>query len=157
MNISLPSSLGYPLHSWRPRSFNPLKKLIPSIGPCPNRIILQLNGTFCQALVPYNFPLVVLHTISAMFFHVWCMLWGSVWIWMKSNLFWFIEGQAHYSTSWHAKSGWPSTEWYNCSSFKPPHYLGACTKNLPNMEGKVCKTTNSEPKAPLCWSLIMIR
>jgi hypothetical protein len=25
----------------------------------------------------------------------------------------------------------------------PPHYLHACTKNLPNMEGFVSKTTNS--------------
>jgi hypothetical protein len=28
------------------------------------RIILQFNGTFYLELVPYDFPLVVLHTIS---------------------------------------------------------------------------------------------
>ena len=31
------------------------------------------------------------------------MLGGSVWICMKSNLFRFIEGKNHFSTSWHAK------------------------------------------------------
>ena len=31
-----------------------------------------------------------------------------------------------------------------CSLFKPPHHLQACTENVPNMEGvDVCKTTNS--------------
>jgi hypothetical protein len=33
--------------------------------------------------------------------------------------------------------------------FKPPPYLHACTKNLPNMEGFVSKTTNSLPKLML--------
>jgi hypothetical protein len=36
-----------------------------------------------------------------------------------------------------------------CSLFKPPHYLHACTKNLPNMKGFVRKTTNSLPKVML--------
>ena len=31
-----------------------------------------------------------------------------------------------------------------CSLFKPPHdYLQACTENLLNIEGIVCKTTSS--------------
>ena len=111
------------------------------------RVILQLNGTFCQELVPYDFPLVVLHKISIIAFHLWCMLGGSVWIWMKSNLFRFIEGQTHFSTSWHAKLSL-TLNWTNigCSSFKPPHYLQACTKNLPNMEGVVCKQGISDQK-----------
>ena len=41
-------------------------------------IILQFNGTFYLELVPYDFPLVVLHTISITSFHLWCMLGGSV-------------------------------------------------------------------------------
>ena len=42
---------------------------------------------------------------------------------------------------------WPNIEY---SSFKPPHYLQACTKNLPNMEGVgVYETTNSQPKGML--------
>ena len=35
---------------------------------------------------------------------------------------------------------------YSMFSYKPPHYFQACTKNLPNMEGVVCKTTSSRPK-----------
>ena len=34
-----------------------------------NRVILWLNGTLCRELVPYGFPLVVLHTISIISFH----------------------------------------------------------------------------------------
>ena len=43
-----------------------------------NRIILYLNGTFHQELVLYDIPLVVLHTISIISFHFWCILGGSV-------------------------------------------------------------------------------
>ena len=39
---------------------------------------LQLNGTFCQELVPYDFLLVVMHIISLISFHLWCMLGGRV-------------------------------------------------------------------------------
>ena len=28
---------------------------------------------------------------------------GSVWIWIKSNLFWLIESQNYFSSSWHIK------------------------------------------------------
>ena len=52
---------------------------------------------------PSWFPLVVLHTKSIFFFHLWCMLRGGVWIRIKSNLFCSVEGQTHFSTSWHAK------------------------------------------------------
>ena len=50
----------------------------------------------------------------------------------------------------HAKRCWnkfgPSWTDIECSLFKPSHYLHACTKNLPNMEDFVSKTTNSLPK-----------
>ena len=36
-----------------------------------------------------------------------------------------------------------------CLSFKPPHYLQACTANLPNMEGIVYNTINFRPKVML--------
>ena len=44
---------------------------------------------------------------------------------------------------------WQPIDWYKTefSSFKPPYYLHACTDSLPNMEGVVCKTTNSQPKS----------
>jgi hypothetical protein len=38
-------------------------------------MIFQLNGTFCQEFIPYDFPLVGFHTIS---FYFWCMLHCSV-------------------------------------------------------------------------------
>ena len=64
---------------------------------------------------------------------------------LKSNLFHIIEGQAHFSTSWHAKTSLTPNE-MECSLFKPSQCLHACTKNSPNMEGVVCKTTNSNQK-----------
>ena len=57
----------------------------------------------CWELVPYDIPLVVLHTKSIIFFHSWCILGGSVCVWMKRNLFQFIHDKTHFSTSWHAK------------------------------------------------------
>ena len=80
-------------------------------------------------------------------FHL-CMLGGSVWISMKSNLLLFIEDKTQLRTSWHAKMSLIDIE---CSSFKPPHYyLQACNKNLPNKEHLACKTTNSRPQVLLC-------
>ena len=49
--------------------------------------MLYLNGIVRQELVPYDLPLVVPHTESIISFHLWCILGGSVWNWMKSNLF----------------------------------------------------------------------
>ena len=68
------------------------------------RVILGFHGTFRRELVPYDFVWVALHTILLISFHLRCVLGGSVWIRMKSsNLFRFIEGPHHFSTSWHAK------------------------------------------------------
>ena len=44
-------------------------------------------GSFCWELVPYDFPLVVLHIIVMISFHLWCMLGGSVWIWIWMKYF----------------------------------------------------------------------
>ena len=35
-----------------------------------NRSMVQLNGTFCQELVPFDFPFVVLHKMSIISFHL---------------------------------------------------------------------------------------
>ena len=48
-----------------------------------NRVISSHEGTWSF----YGFPLVVSHAISITYFHLWCMLEGSVWIWRKSDLF----------------------------------------------------------------------
>ena len=37
----------------------------------------QLNRTLHPELVPYDSPLVVLHTISIVSFHLWCMFGGT--------------------------------------------------------------------------------
>ena len=105
----------------------------------------NFNGTFWQELVPFDFSLVVLHTTSIVSIQLWCMLRG-VWIRMKSNLFRSIEGQTYFTTSWHARMSDPQWTDIECSSFKPPHYLQACTENLPIMEGVVCKMTTSRPE-----------
>lgn len=60
------------------------------------RVILHWLGLF----VLYEFPLVVLCIISI---KCWCILRGIVRIWKENNMFWVIEGQTHFSISWHAK------------------------------------------------------
>ena len=95
--------------------------------------------------------------MSMISFHLWCTLWSSVWIWMKSNLLRLVESQTHFSNSWHAKNEfdvyWADLE---CSLFKPPYYLQACTAYLPNMEGVECKTTKSRPKVMLRYRIILM-
>ena len=67
------------------------------------RAILQLNESFClEFFVPYGLPLVFVQTKSIIYFHLWSVLRGSVYIQLDSNLFWFIEGQTPFSTFWHA-------------------------------------------------------
>ena len=72
------------------------------------------------------------------------MLRGSLCIWTKSNLFRSIKDQTHISNSLACQIVfnvlWTDLE---CSSFKSPHYPQACTIYLLNMEGLVCKSTNS--------------
>ena len=85
---------------------------------------------------PYWYPLVDVHTISIIIFHLQCMLRGGIWIRMKSNLFQFIEGQTHFSTIWHAKNDprWTNLE---CSSFKPSQALKVLYANQPTPWKKV--------------------
>ena len=68
-----------------------------------NRVIHQLNWDSHQESVPYDFPLVVSHTISIIYLHLWCMLGGIGQMCMKSSLFRFINGQTHFNTSCDAK------------------------------------------------------
>ena len=60
-------------------------------------VIFNSMGDFVGSWSPMISPLVVLNTKSIMFSHLWCMPGGDVWIWLKSNLFRFIEGQTHFS------------------------------------------------------------
>ena len=68
--------------------------------------------TFHQELVPYDYPLVALHTTSIIFLYLWCMLDCSIWMWMKSSLFWFTEGQSHLASFSMQKWIWPSMNRY---------------------------------------------
>jgi hypothetical protein len=51
---------------------------------------LTLNSMGFPSGVWSPIPLVAVPTISAISFHLRCVLGCSVWIWMKRNLFWFI-------------------------------------------------------------------
>jgi hypothetical protein len=107
---------------------------------------IELSSTqwdFLLEVSPLWFPLVAFYTKPIVSLHLWCMLGCHVWIWMKSNLFWFIEGQTHYST---LACSWTNIE---CSLSKTPQYPQECTRILPNLESVVCETTNSQPKVPL--------
>jgi hypothetical protein len=66
---------------------------------------------------------------------------------VKSNLFRFIKAKLTLAPLGMPKERLTLSE--PISLFKPPHYLKACTKNIPNMEGDVCKTTNFQPKVHL--------
>ena len=60
------------------------------------------------------------------------------------DLLWSIEGQTHFSTSWHAKMSLnPNEPSMNvrCSNLHTTSKHEP--QNLPNVEGVVCKTTNS--------------
>ena len=66
---------------WMTNSYNSddAKQILESLSLLEDkRVILELHGTFCWESVPYNFPLVVLHTISIIS-HL-CRLGGSVWV-----------------------------------------------------------------------------
>ena len=109
----------------------------------PMRDILQFNGTCWRELVPYSFPSVDLHTISIISFYLWrIMCGGSVWIG-------FIEGQTHFSTSWHAPNWvWPSLNQYRLVFVQ--------TSTLPNMEGVACWKTNSRPKVMFGYRIALL-
>ena len=85
---------------------------------------------FRRVLVPYEFPLVILHTISTLSFHFRCMLRGTISIWMKRNLFQRIECHTHMSTSGDAKTSLTLNEliYINKTSTIPPsmHKLHQC-------------------------------
>ena len=101
-------------------------------------IKIRSQSSFRHELVSYNLPLVVLNTKSIFSSYLWWTLGGGVWSWMKSNLFWFIEGQTHFSTSWHAKMRLTINDLlWKRSLFKPPHYHHSCTKKL-TKHGRCC-------------------
>ena len=105
-----------------------------------NRCIALAQWEFCRELVFYEFPLVVLHIITIISFHLWYILEGRVWISMKDNLFQFIFAPLR-----HAKWAWFSMNWCRmnglCSN------LHTTFKQAPKLT-KRWKTTKSQPKIP---------
>ena len=121
--------------------------------------ILELSwnsmGLLCPELVPYDFSLGILRTISLISSHEWCMLGCIVWIWMKSILFGSLRANLISASLDMPKWVWPSWTDIGCSFLKPPHYLQARTANLLSMEGVLCKTTNSRPKVMLSYRMTL--
>ena len=83
------------------------------------------------------------------FFHLWCMLRGGVWLWMKRNLFQFMEGQIQFSTSWHAKMSLiynkPKKNVLHCKCHAASKHALKFTKY-----GRCCmQTPNSRPQLML--------
>ena len=70
------------------------------------------------------------------FFHLWCMLGGSVSVRKTSNLFRFIEGQKHLAPVGMPKWVWPIMSQYRM-------IFAQTSTQPPNMEGVVCKLTIS--------------
>lgn len=105
----------------------------------------QIQQNFCWELVLDDIPLVILYTKLITSFHL-CMLQGCVRILMKSNLFYFNKGHNKFSTSCHAKM---RLNQYRIFVIKPPEYPQACTENLSNVGGVLCKTSNSLPLNPI--------
>ena len=99
---------------------------------------LYYNGyCFFWELVPMIFHWLICIQNQQFSKIVWCMLGGSVWIWMKSNLFRFIEGQTTYSTSWHAKMSLT---------------LNGPIKNV--LLSNLHTTSNHEPKTYWTWKVL---
>ena len=90
---------------------------------------------------------------------MWCMLRGSVWIWMESSLFWFIsEGQTHFSNSWHAKMSFTLNELHNMFFVQTSTLLHLSMHQILIEHGKfVSKSTNSRPKVMLSYKITLLR
>ena len=79
-----------------------------------------------------SFSIGCLYTISIFSFQWWRMFRGNVCIWIKTNLFWFNEGQTHLTTTWHAKMNLTLNELAHNALRLDLHtiYFQACTEKL---------------------------
>ena len=110
-------------------------------------VILQLYGTFLLELVPWMLHWLFCILLSIFSFHLWCMLvFEFEW---RATYFSSLRAKLVTASLGMPKWVWPSINWYS-TFFIPTSALPASMhKNLPNMEGFVCKTTNSQPKVML--------
>jgi len=101
--------------------------------------------TFCRELVLYDFPSVVcsqnksfLPTCNVSFSEV------VIEFEWRATYFGSLRSKLILACQNEFDPPWTDTK---CSMFKLPHYLYACTKNLPNMASFVSKTINFLPKS----------
>ena len=98
---------------------------------------------FSLEFIPYDFPWMVLHTISIISFHLWCMLGSSV-----LNL----DEEQPISVNWGPNSSshvlacqndpqWTNMEYY---LFNPPYYLQSCTQKI-TQHWMCCMQNNQLP------------
>ena len=125
-----------------------------SVGFLPGTVMeFSFNSTGCsidRELAPYDFPFLVLNEISTIL-HLWCnMLGGSFWIWLKANIFWFIEDQTQHAPKWV----WPSMDrhtYIQCYSLKSPHWLRTCFKIKTQLTWKVLHAKQPTPEQMSRW------
>lgn len=115
------------------------------LGNCTGRYVIvildSVKSAFCQELVPSHFPLIVLLTKSLVSFYLCCcMLGGSLWILLKSNLLWYIEDQTQFSTKMCLTLNCTDIEGSFC---KPPHCSWESTRSQ-NVESVVCRFQNNQ-------------
>ena len=108
-----------------------------------NRCIVLTQWEFCRDLVFYEFPLVVLHIISMISFHLWYILEGRVWISMTDNLFQFIFAPLDMPDM--PKWAWFSTNW--CRMTGLCSNLHTTFKHAPKLtkRWKCCMQNNQLP------------
>ena len=99
--------------------------------------------------VPYEFLLVVLHTLSISSSHCGASSWIVFEFQWITTYFGSLRAKLNLAPLGTPKCSNPQWTYIECPSLKPPHYFQACTSNLLNMEGVVCKSTNSWPKVLL--------
>ena len=82
---------------------------------------------------------------------MWCILRGSIWIWTKSNLFWFIEGQTHFSTSWDGNVSLTFRKRYRMFIIQTYTLPPSMHRNL-TAHGRCCMQNNQLiPEQKSCW------
>ena len=106
---------------------------------------------------PMNFHWLFCMKTSRISFHLWCMLGGSGWIWMMSNMFCSMRAKLIVVPLGMPKWVGPQCIDIECIFIKPLHqFLQVSTKHLSNMERVAYTTTNSQPKIMLSWRITLM-
>ena len=123
------------------------------------RVMLQPTGTFRLELrgsLWLSFGCFAHMSITSLHLWWWCLevVFGFE---RRETCFDLVRAKVMLGPFWHVKIEFDAQSIdIGCSLLKPPHYLRACTKKFPNMEGGVCKTTNSQLKVMLNLRITLI-